>query len=110
MKTALLVYGNNKLTLINIHANKDLQSQFGSKNEAAKIIRLTEDTFVAMDTMGHKLSRIAIKYQGNGFKMHETVIYQDFNAKIINVIGEVGKLYIMVDDRLETKVKVLSFS
>ena len=42
--------------------------------------------------------------------MHESIIYQDFNAKIINVIGEVGKLYIMVDDRQEIKIKVLSYS
>lgn len=79
-------------------------------HEAAKIIRLSEDTFVTMDQMGHKLRRVVVRYVNNGFELHESIIYQDFNANIINVIGEVGKLYVMVDDRLEIKVKVLSFA
>jgi hypothetical protein len=41
--------------------------------------------------------------------MRESVIYENLNVKIINVLGEVGKLFIMVDDGLEIKVKILTF-
>ena len=98
------------MTLIELHASKALQKETVAKHEAVKILRLSEDTFVTMDLTGHKLRRLVVRYGKNGFDLHESIIYQDFNAKIINVIGEVGKLYVMVDDRLEVKIKVLSFA
>ena len=81
-----------------------------SKNKASKIIRLTEDTFVSIDSTGHKLRLYVVRYEVNSFHLYESVIYQDLNATIKNVVGELGKLYIMVDDRLETRIKVLTFS
>jgi hypothetical protein len=52
---------------------------------------------------------VQVRYDFKGFEIRESVIYQDFNGKIVNVLGEVGKLYIMVDDGLEIKLKILSF-
>lgn len=38
------------------------------------------------------------------------MVYEtDFKAKIINFVGEMGKLYVMVDERIEITIKVLSF-
>ena len=51
-----------------------------------------------------------VQYDNNEFKLHESILYSDFNATIINVVGEIGKLYVMEDDRLEIKIKVLSFT
>ena len=50
-----------------------------------------------------------VKSTANGFELHELVIYEDFKSKIINFIGEMGKLYVMVDDRYEVNIKVLNF-
>ena len=55
------------------------------------------------------LRRVVVRYDFVGFEMRESVIYEDSNVKIINVLGEVGKLFIMVDDGVEIKVKILSF-
>lgn len=73
-------------------------------------MRLSEDTFVTIDDTGHKLRLLIVRYEISGFQLHETVIYQDFNAIIKNVVGELGKLYVMLDDRLEIQIKVLSFA
>ena len=91
-------------------ANKKAKAPINAKNEVSKILRLSEDNFVAIDDTGHKLRLMVVKYEPNGFQLYETLIYQDFNATIKNVLGELGKLYIIVDDRLEIKVKVLTFS
>ena len=56
------------------------------------------------------MRRLVVQFDNNEFKLHESILYSDFNATIINVIGEIGKLYVMEDDRLEIKIKVLSFS
>ena len=44
-----------------------------------------------------------------GFELHELVIYEDFKSKIVNFCGEMGKLFVMVDDRYEVKIKMLKF-
>ena len=77
---------------------------------ASKLVRISNDTFITVDTQCHKIRRCVVRYGTQGFDLHETIIYQDFNATIINVVGELGKMYVMVDDRLEIKIKVLSFN
>ena len=66
--------------------------------------------FVTLDTTGTQLRRLIVKSSAVGFELHELLIYEtDFKAKIINYIGEVGKLYVMVDERIEITIKVLIF-
>ena len=65
--------------------------------------------FVTLDETHTQIRRLVVRYDSTGFELHELIIYEDFNAKIVNFVGEQGKLYCMVDDRLEIKIKVLNF-
>ena len=63
-----------------------------------------------MDETCHKLRLLVARYINNGFYLHENIIYQNFNANIINVVGEIGKLYVLLDDHLDVKIKVLNYA
>ena len=63
---------------------------------------------MCVDATQHKLIRVFVKYGPNGFDLHESIVYQDYSVKIVNFLGEKEKLYLMVDDKLEVKIKVLS--
>ena len=71
---------------------------------------MTNDMFVTLDAKGTQLRRLIVKSSAKGFEIQELLIYEtDFNQKIINFVGEVGRLYVMVDERIEITIKVLSF-
>ena len=66
--------------------------------------------FVTLDSTGTQLRRLIVKSNANGFELNELLIYEtDFGAKIINFVGEPGKLYVMADERFGITIKMLSF-
>lgn len=111
-KTVLLLYDEaHDIKLVNLDENNAQNSEIIQANHGAlKIQRLTNDMFITLDETGTQIRRLIVKYSAKGIELNEIVIYEtDLNAKIIHFVGEIGKLYLMVDERFEITIKVLSF-
>ena len=88
-KAALLVFDGSNITLIQLHAAKSKRDKLRmAKHKASKILRLSNEMFVTLDETHTQIRRLVVRYDSTGFELHELIIYEDFNAKIVNFVGE----------------------
>lgn len=59
-----------------------------AKHKAKKILRLSNEMFVTLDENNSQLRRLVVRYDASGFELHELIIYEEFNSKIVNFLGE----------------------